>query len=154
MNEVMGDCYYDLNDAENARRSYKISIGNLQNEMNFGYAWSNYRMGLLSENPAYALKYFETSGRIFDSLGDYKGVLARSEGERGIASVQLKRYLEFVKIAEWMCGHYYNKGEQSFAPAVTVVTAQLVRLMYVLEGRPLPADNSGSIYPDFKRGVV
>ncbi|MFQ5825584.1 MAG: hypothetical protein ACE5JB_16210, partial [bacterium] len=150
--QLQSDVYYKLNDDKNAQNSYLKYLEYLGDDTEtFDYGWANYRLGLLSNDPAEAEKYFRKSSSIFDLVG-YEGLCARSEGERGVAVVQLGRPLEFVRIAEWMCRRYYLRNKSNFGPAVTIIMAQLTRLIYKLENKPVP-DSEEKIYPKFERGV-
>jgi len=151
LRQLQGDIYYKLKHDENAKTSYLKCVECLGNNTEtFDYAWVNHRLGLLSKDPAEAEKYFRKSSPVFDLLG-YEDLCARSEGEHGVALVQLGRPPEFVRIAEWMCRRYYLRNKSNFGPAVTIAMAQLTRLIYKLENKPVPS-KSGIIYPKFERG--
>ena len=148
---LQSDVYYKLKDDKNAQNSYLKYLEGLGDDTEtFDYAWANYRLGLLSKDPAEAEKYFRKSSPIFDLLS-YQDLCARSEGERGIALVQLDRPSEFVRVAEWMCRRYYLRNRSNFGPAVTMVMGQLTRLICNLENKPVP-DRDEKIYPEFERG--
>ncbi|GAI04566.1 unnamed protein product, partial [marine sediment metagenome] len=154
--QLQSDVYYKLKDDKNAQNSYLKYLEGLGDDTEtFDYAWANYRLGLLSKDPAEAEEYFRKSSPIFDLLG-YQDLCARSEGERGVALVQLDRPSEFVRVAEWMCRRYYLRNKSNFGPAVTMVMRQLTRLICNLE-RPVSLDNVLKIatdatrnFPDFK----
>lgn len=149
--QLQSDVYYKLKDDKNAQNSYLKYLEGLGDDTEtFDYAWANYRLGLLSKDPAEAEEYFRKSSPIFDLLG-YQDLCARSEGERGVALVQLDRPSEFVRVAEWMCRRYYLRNKSNFGPAVTMVMRQLTRLICNLENRPVP-DRDEKIYPEFERG--
>lgn len=148
--QVKGDIYYNLSIFDKAESSYKQSLKRLGDSTeSFDYAWANYRLGLLSEDPAKANEFFVKSSSAFSKLG-YEDMLSKSEGERGVALVQLGRPIEFVLITEWMAQSYYSEGKKSFAPACSIAMAQITRLNCDLEKKPLP---EGKSYPAFERGV-
>jgi len=148
---LQSDVYYGLNDDKNAENSYRKYLEGLGDDIEtFDYAFANYRLGLLSKNPVEAEKYFRKSSPVFDLLG-YEDLYARSEGERGVALVQLGRASEFVRIAEWMCRRYYLRNKSNFGPATAIIIAQLTRLIYSLEKKPAP-DGKEKVYPKFERG--
>ncbi len=149
--QLQSDVYYKLEDDKNAQNSYLKYLEGLGDDTEtFDYAWANYRLGLLSRDSVEAEKYFRKSSPIFELLG-YEDLCARSEGERGVALVQLDRPSEFVRIAEWMCRRYYLRNKSNFGPAVTIVMGHLTRLICNLENRPVP-DRDEKIYPEFERG--
>ncbi len=149
--QLQSDVYYKLSDDKNAQNSYLEYLEDLGDDTEtFDYAWANYRLGLLSKDPAKAERYFRESSPIFDLLG-YKNLCARSEGERAAALVQLDGSSGFVRIAEWMCRRYYLRNESDFGPAVVVIMGQLTRLLCSLENEPIPG-RAGKIYPKFERG--
>lgn len=149
--QLQSDVYYKLEDDKNAQNSYLKYLEGLGDDTEtFDYAWANYRLGLLSKDPAKAEKYFRESSPVFDLLG-YEDLCARSEGERGVALVQLDRPSEFVRVAEWMCRRYHLRKKSNCGPAVIVIMGQLTRLIYNLENEPVP-DEDGKICPKFERG--
>jgi len=151
ISQLKGDACYKLGKPE-AKNFYLRCIECLGDQIDsFDYAWANYRLGLLSENPKDAEEYFKNSSKTFELLG-YDGLLARSEGERGISLVQLERPLEFVRIVEWMCRRYFLRNRAKFAPSITMAMAQLPRLICDIKGESTFKEGS-RIYPKFERGV-
>lgn len=148
---VRGDTCYKMKSNKNAKISYLRSIKCLgDNIKTFNFAWANYRLGLLSDIPIEAERYFGKASPVFDMLkcDEYCG---RSEGERGVALVELRRPLEFIKIAEWMYRRYYLHNKTKLGPAVTIAISQITRLRLSIEKEPLP-EEKGKLFPEFKRG--
>lgn len=155
LQQVEGDAYDRLNLSKKAKDSYLKSMEYADSEVCFEYAWANYKLGLLSEDPTEAKDYFRKSSLSFKSLR-YENYCARSEGERGVALMQLGCPLEFARIAEYLIRGYYLDNKQKYAPVVTVITSQLARLVYTLQNKPVPKiENEGEekISPELNRGV-
>ncbi|MDD5774047.1 MAG: hypothetical protein PHX78_11335 [bacterium] len=149
---LQGDIYYLMNDYSNARIAYLRSlVCQGKNKKTFDYAWAIYKLGLISTEPSESEKYLREASATFNFLG-YEDSCARSEGERGVTLVQLGKYYEFVRIAEWMCRRYYVNKKISFGPAVTVVVAHLERLTAQLENRSINLA-AGMYSPEFEKNV-
>jgi hypothetical protein len=153
ISQMQGDAYYMLHENGNAKKAYLKYLRYFYkyNKKDFIYGWVNYRLGLLSDNSKKAVNYFEKSSIIFNRYR-YEDLCARSEGERGIALVQLAQPYKFIRIAEWMIKRYFLRNRLKVGPAVSIVLAQLIRIQTNLEHKPL-IENKDMIYPKFERGT-
>lgn len=149
---LKGDALYFKAKDEEAREAYLMHIEYSEGaEKSIAYGISNYRVGLLTEDPQQACGFFKKSSHVFRSFGsmDFYG---RSEGERAVTFVQIEKYSKFMEIAEDMCKSYYLGGEVSLGPACYALMAHLTRLSCMLEDKPLP-QKQGRFFPEFIRGV-
>ena len=153
ISQMQGDCFYKLHDNSNAKKAYLkyLRYFHKYSKKDFIYGFVKYRLGLLSDNSKKAVKYFKEGSIIFNRYRD-EDLYARSEGERGIAFVQLDQTYKFVRIAEWMIKRYFLKNRLRVGPAVSMVLAQLIRIQSDLENTPL-IETKEKIYPKFERGV-
>lgn len=155
--QVEGDTYYGLRENNRARTSYQRSLECIDADtVSFENAWANYKLGLLSDNPTEAEKYFKKSSDVFKVM-HFDNLFSRSEGERGVALLQLHKPLEFMEIANSLLSEYYIEEQTKYAPVVTILLSHLGRLKYELTESPMPEiPQSGSeemITADFERGV-
>jgi hypothetical protein len=153
ISQMQGDSFYRLHDNRNAKKAYLkyLRYFHKYSKKDFIYGFVKYRLGLLSDNSKKAVKYFKEGSIIFNRYRD-EDLYARSEGERGIAFVQLDQPYKFVRIAEWMIKRYFLKNRLRVGPAVSMVLAQLIRIQSDLENTPL-IETKEKIYPKFERGV-
>ena len=153
ISQMQGDSFYRLHDNRNAKKAYLkyLRYFHKYSKKDFIYGSVKYRLGLLSDNSKKAVKYFKEGSIIFNRYRD-EDLYARSEGERGIAFVQLDQPYKFVRIAEWMIKRYFLKNRLRVGPAVSMVLAQLIRIQSDLENTPL-IETKEEIYPKFERGV-
>ncbi len=153
ISQMQGDAYSMLHDNRNARKAYLKYLRYLHKgyKKDFIYGYVNYRLGLLSNNSKNAANYFKKSSTIFNR-DRYEDLYARSEGERGIAFVQLDQPYKFVRIAEWMIKRYFLRNRVKVGPAASMVLAQLIRIQSDL-GNTLLIETKEKIYPKFERGV-
>lgn len=150
--QLKADILYKLKKYPEAKKAYEHNLTGLEDE-NFDYGWANYRLGLLAGDPIEAEKYFVESSRIFNKLRpSFEGFCAKSEGERGIALVQMGKYGDFARIAEWILRRYYIQKQEKFAPVAMIVLAQLTRLIHLIKEEPL-TEKDGIVFPKFERGV-
>ena len=153
ISQIQGDTFYKLHDNKNAKKAYLKYLRYFHKyyKKDFIYGWVNYRLGLLSDNSKKAAKYFKKSSIIFNRYR-YEDLCARSEGERGVAFVQLAQPYKFVRIAEWMIKRYFLRNRLKVGPAASTVLAQLIRIQSDLENTPL-IESKEKIYPKFEREV-
>jgi len=153
ISQMQGDSFYRLHDNRNAKKAYLkyLRYFHKYSKKDFINGFVKYRLGLLSDNSKKAVKYFKESSIIFNRYRD-EDLYARSEGERGIAFVQLDQPYKFVRIAEWMIKRYFLRNRLRVGPAVSMVLAQLIRIQSDLENTPL-IETKEKIYPKFERGV-
>lgn len=153
ISQMQGDSFYRLHDNRNAKKTYLkyLRYFHKYSKKDFIYGYVNYRLGLLSNNSKKAANYFKKSSIIFNRYR-YEDLYARSEGERGVAFVQLGQPYKFVRIAEWMIKRYFLQNRLKVGPAVSITLAQLMRIQSNLENTPL-IENKDKIYPKFERGV-
>jgi hypothetical protein len=153
ISQMQGDIFYKLHDNRNAKNAYLKYLRYFPKcyKKDFIYGYVNYRLGLLSNNSKKASNYFKKSSIIFNRYR-YEDLYARSEGERGVAFVQLDRPYKFVRIAEWMIKRYFLRNRLRVGPAVSIALAQLIRIQANLKRKPL-IENKNKIYPKFERGV-
>ena len=153
INQMQGDTYYMLHEHRNAKKAYLKYLRYFYKyyKKDFIYGWVNYRLGLLSDNSKKAAKYFKKSSIIFNSRRD-ENLCGISEGERGVAFMQLGQSYKFVRIAEWMIKRYFLRNRLKVGPAVSTALAQLMRIQSNLENTPL-IESKDKIYPKFERGV-
>ncbi len=153
ISQMQGDAYSMLHDNRNAKKAYLKYLRYFHKcyKKDFIYGYVNYRLGLLSNNSKKAANYFKKSSIIFNRYR-YEDLCARSEGERGVAFVQLAQPYKFVRIAEWMIKRYFLRNRLKVGPAVSIALAQLIRIQANLERKPL-IENKNKIYPKFERGV-
>jgi len=153
ISQMQGDAYYMLHENRNAKKAYLkyLRYFHKYNKKDFIYGWVNYRLGLLSDNSKKAVNYFEKSSIIFNRYR-YEDLCVRSEGERGVAFVQLAQPYKFLRIAEWMIKRYFLRNRLKVGPAVSTALAQLIRIQSDLENTPL-IESKEKIYPKFERGV-
>lgn len=153
ISQMQGDTYYMLHDNRNAKKAYLKYLRYYSKlyKKDFIYGWVNYRLGLLSDNSKKAANYFEKSSIIFNRYR-YEDLCARSEGERGVAFLQLAQPYKFVRIAEWMIKRYFLRNRLKVGPAVSIALAQLIRIQSDLKNTPL-IESKEKIYPKFERGV-
>ncbi len=153
ISQMQGDTFYKLHDNKNAKKAYLKYLRYFHKyyKKDFIFGWVNYRLGLLSDNSKKAAKYFKKSSIIFNSRRD-ENLCAKSEGERGVAFVQLGESYKFVRITEWMIKRYFLRNRLRVGPAVSTALAQLMRIQSNLKNTPL-IENKDKIYPKFERGV-
>ena len=153
ISQMQGDAYSMLHDNRNAKKAYLKYLRYFHKccKKDFIYGYVNYRLGLLSDNSKKAAKYFKKSSILFNR-DRYEDLFARSEGERGVAFVQLGQSYKFVRIAEWMIKRYFLRNRLRVGPAVSIALAQLIRIQANLKREPL-IENKDRIYPKFERKV-
>lgn len=153
ISQMQGDTYYMLHDNRNAKKAYLKYLRYYSKlyKKDFIYGWVNYRLGLLSDNSKKAANYFEKSSIIFNRYR-YEDLCARSEGERGVAFLQLAQPYKFVRIAEWMIKRYFLRNRLKVGPAVSIALAQLIRIQSDLKNTPL-IESKEKIYQKFEREV-
>lgn len=153
ISQMQGDSFYKLHDNRNAKKAYLKYLRYFHKyyKKDFIYGFVNYRLGLLSDNSKKAIKYFKKGSIIFNRYMD-EDLYARSEGERGVAFVQLEQPYKFVRISEWMIKRYFLRNRLRVGPAVSTALAQLIRIQSSLENTPL-IESKEKIYPKFERGV-
>jgi len=151
--QMQGDSFYRLHDNRNAKKAYLkyLRYFHKYSKKDFIYGFVKYRLGLLSDNSKKAVKYFKESSIIFNRYRD-EDLYARSEGEGGIAFVQLDQPYKFVRIAEWMIKRYFLRNRLKVGPAVSIALAQLTRIQANLKRKPL-IENKDRTYPKFERKV-
>ncbi len=153
ISQMQGDAYYLMHDNRNAKKAYLKFLRYLprNTKREFIYGWSNYRVGLLSDNAKKAVAYFKKSSIIFNQF-KYEDLCARSEGERGVALIQLGEQYKFIRIVEWMAKQYFLRKRMNIGPAVMVGLAQLIRIQSILNNTPL-IESDEKVYPEFNRRV-
>jgi len=153
ISQMQGDAHYMLHDNRNAKKAYLKYLRYFSKfyKKDFIYGWVNYRLGLLSDNPKKAVNYFKKSSIVFKRFR-YEDLCAKSEGERGVAFVQLGQPYKFVRITEWLLKRYFLRNRLSFGPAVSIALAQLIRIQFTLENKSL-FETKNKVYPKFKRGI-
>ena len=152
LKQLEADVYYKLNDSEQAGSCYLRCLECMGSSKNtFDYAWANYRLGLLSDDLTEAENYLAISSSTFDAV-KYDGLCAKNEGERGVVLVKLGRFVEFVRVAEWMARRYYLRNKSSYAPSITIMMAHLARLTWDIKKESIP-EARGATCPEFRRGI-
>lgn len=149
---LLGDVHYKAGNFPQAREAYQQAQSLSLSNRDFDYAWINWRLGLLSDKPEEAGTYFKNSGRVFVRL-NLLDFAAKSYGEKSVTLVQQSKYEEYADSVFSILKRYYLKDEQSFGPTTMVVMAQVTRLIWQIEGKPIKDFSDGNVFPEFKKGL-
>jgi len=148
---LLGDVHYKAKNPLQACEAYQRANNLCVSRRNFDYAWINWRLGLISENPMEAENYFKNSFKAFLRI-KITNFAAKSCGEKSVALVQQNKYEDYADLVFFILKKYYIRNDESFAPTAMVAMAQVTRLTLQLEKKPI-IDSPRASYPDFKRGV-
>jgi hypothetical protein len=145
---LLGDAHYKIGNSSQAKIAYQQARVCLTNKK-FDCAWINWRLGLLSEIPEEAERYFRCSTYTFLKTGA-KNLATKSFGEISITLVQQKKYTEYADSIFSILKRYYIRGDKFFAPTAMVAMAQTTRLIWEIGGKPIE-NSTESVFPAFER---
>lgn len=152
--QMQGDAFFILKKYKKAFLSYKKCQGLINDEDDsFDFAWTNYRLGLSTENNKEAITFFEKASESFNKIGELD-LKARSLGEKAISLYKNGNVSHAIDLLVSLVDDYFVNGILPYGPAVTVSLAMLPRIISNLKGIPFEDEkNSKLINPKLEKRV-